>query len=92
MFSDLFRIVPDYGLAVPPEVAAVFRALATLEGTLAQLAPGFNLVAEARARRPLRVPAAPGSSGSPAPPSTAASACTCGRSLRVLVLIFRPDR
>jgi ubiquinone biosynthesis protein len=49
MFSDLFRIVADYGLSVPPEVAAVFRALATLEGTLAQLAPGFDLVAEARA-------------------------------------------
>jgi ubiquinone biosynthesis protein len=48
MFSDLFRIVTAYGLSVPPEVAAVFRALATLEGTLAQLAPGFNLVAEAR--------------------------------------------
>jgi ubiquinone biosynthesis protein len=49
MFSDLFRLVADYGLSVPPEVAAVFRALATLEGTLAQLAPGFDLVAEARA-------------------------------------------
>jgi ubiquinone biosynthesis protein len=49
MFSDLFRIVTDYGLSVPPEVAAVFRALAVLEGTLAQLAPGFDLVAEARA-------------------------------------------
>ena len=48
MFSDLFRIVSAYGLSVPPEVAAVFRALATLEGTLAQLSPGFNLVAEAR--------------------------------------------
>jgi len=48
MFTDLFRIVADYGLSVPPEVAAVFRALATLEGTLAQLAPGFDLVAEAR--------------------------------------------
>ena len=33
---------------MPPEVAAVFRALATLEGTLTQLAPGFDLVAEAR--------------------------------------------
>jgi ubiquinone biosynthesis protein len=49
MFSDLFRIVTEYGLSVPPEVAAVFRALAVLEGTLAQLAPGFDLVAEARA-------------------------------------------
>jgi ubiquinone biosynthesis protein len=48
MFTDLFRIVTEYGLSVPPEVAAVFRALATLEGTFARLAPGFNLVAEAR--------------------------------------------
>jgi ubiquinone biosynthesis protein len=48
MFSDLFRIVTDYGLSVPPEVAAVFRALGTLEGTLALLAPGLDLVAEAR--------------------------------------------
>jgi ubiquinone biosynthesis protein len=49
MFSDLFRIVTDYGLSVPPEVAATFRALAVLEGTLTQLAPGFDLVAETRA-------------------------------------------
>ena len=49
MFGDLFGIVSAYGLSVPPEVAAVFRALATLEGTLAQLSPGFDLVAEARA-------------------------------------------
>jgi ubiquinone biosynthesis protein len=48
MFSDLFRIVSEYGLSVPPEVAAVFRALATLEGTLDRLAPGFDLVTEAR--------------------------------------------
>jgi len=48
MFAGLFRIVADYGLAVPPEIAAVFRALATMEGTLTQLAPGFDIVAEAR--------------------------------------------
>jgi len=48
MFTDLFRIAADYGLAVSPEIAAVFRALATMEGTLAQLAPGFDIVAEAR--------------------------------------------
>jgi ubiquinone biosynthesis protein len=48
MFSDLFRIVADYGLSVPPEVAAVFRALGVLEGTLTRLAPGLDLVAEAR--------------------------------------------
>lgn len=33
---------------VPPEIAAVFRALATMEGALTQLAPGFDIVAEAR--------------------------------------------
>lgn len=49
MFADLFGIVAEYGLAIPPEVAAVFRALATLEGGLAGLAPGFDVVAEARA-------------------------------------------
>jgi len=49
MFTDLFAIVSDYGLAIPPEVAAVFRALATLEGGLAALAPGFDVVGEARA-------------------------------------------
>lgn len=41
MFTDLFLIVSQYGLSIPPEVAA-------LEGTLEQLAPGFNLVAETR--------------------------------------------
>lgn len=39
MFTSLFRIVADYGLAVPPEIATVLRALATMEGTLPQLAP-----------------------------------------------------
>jgi len=48
MFSDLFRIIAEFGLAVPPEVAAVFRAIGTLEGTLTQVAPGFNIIAEAR--------------------------------------------
>lgn len=49
MFTDLFRIVSTYGLSIPPEVAAVFRALATLEGTLVRLSPGFDLIGEARA-------------------------------------------
>ncbi len=49
MFTDLFRIIAEHGLNVPPEVAAVFRAIATLEGTLTQIAPGFNVIGEARA-------------------------------------------
>jgi ubiquinone biosynthesis protein len=48
MFTDLFRIVSSHGLAVPAEVAAVFRALGTLEGTLTELARDFDIVAEAR--------------------------------------------
>ena len=56
MFTDLFRLVSRFGLGIPPEIAAVFRALATLEGTLTQLAPGFDIVTEAReyAADPLR--------------------------------------
>jgi ubiquinone biosynthesis protein len=48
MFTDLFRIVAQFGLAVPPEVAAVFRSMATLEGTLTLIAPSFNVIGEAR--------------------------------------------
>jgi ubiquinone biosynthesis protein len=48
LFTDLFRLLASYQLMVPPEVAAVFRALATLEATLAELAPGFDTVAESR--------------------------------------------
>jgi ubiquinone biosynthesis protein len=47
VFAALFRLVAEYGLKVPPEVAAVFRALATLEGTLTRLSPGFDMMAEA---------------------------------------------
>ncbi|MGH8776185.1 MAG: ABC1 kinase family protein [Jiangellaceae bacterium] len=48
MFADLFRLVTRYGVSVPPELAAVFRALATAEGTLSELAPGFDIVEESR--------------------------------------------
>lgn len=48
MFTDLFRIVAEFRLAIPPAIAAVFRALATAEGTLALLSPGFNIMVESR--------------------------------------------
>jgi len=48
MFTDLFRLVADHELVVLGEVAAVFRALATVEGTLLRLVPGFQLVEESR--------------------------------------------
>jgi len=49
LFTDLFRLVPEHGLSVPPEVAAVFRCLTTLEGTLTQIDPSFDIVNETRA-------------------------------------------
>ncbi|MGW7686943.1 ABC1 kinase family protein [Kribbella sp. NPDC054772] len=48
MFNDLFRIITSHELGVPPEVAAVFRALATIEGTISRISPGFDLVAASR--------------------------------------------
>ncbi|MGH2892735.1 MAG: ABC1 kinase family protein [Solirubrobacteraceae bacterium] len=48
MFTDLVRILADHGLSVPPDIAGAFRALATIEGTLTGLAPGFDIIAEAR--------------------------------------------
>ncbi|MEV5570804.1 AarF/UbiB family protein [Spirillospora sp. NPDC052269] len=48
MFTELFRVMTRFALAVPAEFAAVFRALGTLEGGLTELAPGFDMVGEAR--------------------------------------------
>jgi ubiquinone biosynthesis protein len=47
-FADMFRIVSAYGVTVPPEIAVVFRTLATLQGTLARLAPGFDIIRESQ--------------------------------------------
>ncbi|MFI8389867.1 ABC1 kinase family protein [Streptomyces sp. NPDC085540] len=44
---QLFRLAAEHRLRVPPEVAAVFRAMATLEGTLVKIAPGFNMMVQA---------------------------------------------
>ncbi|HEY7834048.1 MAG TPA: AarF/UbiB family protein [Ktedonobacterales bacterium] len=49
MIAEMFGLMRDFGIAFPPEITAVFRALVTLEGTLRVLAPGFALVDEARA-------------------------------------------
>lgn len=49
MFTALFRLVTDAGLAVPSQVAAAFRTFTSLEGTLRLIDPAFDLVAGARA-------------------------------------------
>ena len=48
MFTALFRLLAEFGLVFPPVIAAVFRAMITLEGTLARLAPGFQIIEETR--------------------------------------------
>lgn len=47
--ADLFGIVARNGLAMPPQLAAALRAIGTMEGTLSHVAPGFNIMEEARA-------------------------------------------
>jgi ubiquinone biosynthesis protein len=49
LFRDLFALLFEFGLAFPPVVGGVFRALVTLQGTLLLLDPNFQLLDEARA-------------------------------------------
>jgi ubiquinone biosynthesis protein len=49
MFSTLLRMLLDFGLVFPPVIGGVFRAMMTLEGTLARLSPGFEIIAESQA-------------------------------------------
>ncbi len=48
MFAELVDVVAGFGLAVPGDVAGAFRALVALEGSLALLAPAFDVVEESR--------------------------------------------
>ena len=48
MFTDLFQLAARFELTIPPDIATVLRALATLEGTLTLLTPGVDVAAEAR--------------------------------------------
>ncbi len=48
MFGELFTLVIRHGFAVPAQLAAVFRALGALEGTLRRIDPGLDFVSTAR--------------------------------------------
>jgi ubiquinone biosynthesis protein len=48
LLTDLLKMLVNFELALPGHVAAVFRALVTMEGTLETLAPGFRVLDEAR--------------------------------------------
>lgn len=46
-FGEVVSILSDYGLTPPPEVTAPFHTIATVEGALNVLDPGYDLVTEA---------------------------------------------
>src|SRR6516165_7503412 len=48
LIRDLLAVLGRVGLAFPPVIAGVFRALITLDGTLRTLAPGFDTAAESQ--------------------------------------------
>jgi ubiquinone biosynthesis protein len=48
MFTALFTLLTEFGITFPPVIGGVFRAMVTLEGTLALLAPGFQMMEESR--------------------------------------------
>lgn len=47
-FIDLLRILVGFGAVVPPELSTLFRTLATLQGTIETLAPGYAFVTRAQ--------------------------------------------
>lgn len=48
LFNELLRAVVDAGFKVPPPIAAAFRCLGALEGTLALLSPDLDVVGATR--------------------------------------------
>jgi ubiquinone biosynthesis protein len=47
LFTDLLAVLARFGLTIDPVLAGMFRALATLEGTLRLLTADFDLIEEA---------------------------------------------
>jgi ubiquinone biosynthesis protein len=48
MLGDMLRLLASFGIVLPPEFSTLFRTLATLEGTLITLAPGYLLIEAAQ--------------------------------------------
>ncbi|MCB1274237.1 MAG: AarF/ABC1/UbiB kinase family protein [Leucobacter sp.] len=47
MFGEVVAILSDFGLRVPAELTVPFRTIATVEGSLRALDPGFEFIEEA---------------------------------------------
>ncbi|MGH2389687.1 MAG: hypothetical protein ACRDIE_15915 [Chloroflexota bacterium] len=48
MFASLFKLISVHRFAIPPQIAAAFRALGALEGTLRMISKDIDIVATAR--------------------------------------------
>lgn len=48
MFTTLFKLVSGHGFAIPPQVAAAFRAFGALDGTLSVISKDVDFVEAAR--------------------------------------------
>jgi ubiquinone biosynthesis protein len=48
ILNELLAVVVRFGLTLDPQLAGVFRALATLDGTLRLIDPTFNVISAAR--------------------------------------------
>ena len=55
VFTEMTRMLTENQIAIPAELATAFRAVATLEGTLRQMSPGFDLLSEASSYASARV-------------------------------------
>lgn len=52
LFTRLFDVIRQHRLGMPPHVAAAFRTITALQGGLALIDPGFDLMSHARSRAP----------------------------------------
>lgn len=52
VFADVIDVLRGHRLSMPPALILVFRTLASLEGTLRQLVPDYDMVERALARTP----------------------------------------
>lgn len=52
IFQDVIDVLRKHQLAMPPALILVFRTIASLEGTLRQLVPDYDMVEQALARTP----------------------------------------
>ncbi|MFC4225386.1 ABC1 kinase family protein [Lysinibacter cavernae] len=55
IFTELLAVLSKYQIAIPSELVGSFRAVAVLEGSLREFAPGFDLMEEARAYGQVRM-------------------------------------